>query len=72
LPAPGYDQLAERRFEFIPLGVSRLPSVHHAARQLPPLRHCGCRRSSLGRRQTHTDQSLHALGVGALFATESS
>src|SRR6202035_5883378 len=23
--------------------------------------HCGCRRSSLGRRQTHTDQSLHAL-----------
>jgi len=25
------------------------------------LRRCGCRRSSLGRRQTHTDQSLHAL-----------
>jgi hypothetical protein len=34
LPAPGYDQLAERRFEFIPLwGVSLLPSVHHAARR---------------------------------------
>jgi transposase len=49
LPAAGYDQLAERRFEFIPLwGFSRLPSVHHAARQLSPLRHCGCRRSSLG------------------------
>ena len=39
LPAPGYDQFAERRFEFIPLwGVSRLPSVHHAAPQLSPLR----------------------------------
>jgi hypothetical protein len=25
LPAPGYDQLAERRFEFIPLWVSRRP-----------------------------------------------
>jgi hypothetical protein len=49
LPAPGYDQLAERRFEFIPLlVVSRLPSVHHAARRLSPLRHCGCGRSSLG------------------------
>src|SRR6266481_1723985 len=44
-----------------PCGVSRLPSIHHASRQLSPLRHCGCRRSSLGRRQTHTDQSLHAL-----------
>jgi hypothetical protein len=43
LPAPGYDQLAERRFEFIPLwGVSRLPSVHYAARRLSPLRRCGC------------------------------
>src|SRR5437660_5139409 len=62
LPAPGYDQLAVRRFEFIPLwGVSRLPSLHHAARQLSPLRHCGCRRGSLGRRQTHSDQSLYAL-----------
>ena len=61
LPAPGYDQLAERRFEFIPLGGSRLPSVHHAAGRLSPLRSCGCRRSSLGRRQTHTDQSLDAL-----------
>src|SRR5277367_4549761 len=29
LPAPGYDQLGERRFEFLPLmGVSRLPPVH--------------------------------------------
>ena len=62
LPAPGYEQLAERRFEFILLlGVSRLPSVHHAARRLSPLRHCGCRRSSLGRRQTLTDRSLYAL-----------
>src|SRR5205823_2768179 len=38
LPAPGYDQLAERRFEFIPRGA-RLPSVHHAAGQPSPLRH---------------------------------
>jgi hypothetical protein len=36
-----------------PVGVSRLPSVHHAAGRLSPLRRCGCRRSSLGRRQTH-------------------
>jgi hypothetical protein len=62
LPAPGYDQLAERRFEFIPpVGVSRLFSVRHATRRLSPLRRCGCRRSSLGQRQMHTDQSLHAL-----------
>jgi hypothetical protein len=26
--APGYDQLAERRFEFIPFCGARLPSVH--------------------------------------------
>ena len=37
-----------------PFGVSRLPSVHNAAGRLSPLRRCGCRRSSLGRRQTHT------------------
>src|SRR5664279_5942597 len=30
------------------MGVSRLPSVHHAARRLSPLWRCGCRRSSLG------------------------
>jgi hypothetical protein len=30
--APGYDQLAERRFEFIPLRASSCSSVHHAAR----------------------------------------
>jgi transposase len=50
LPASAYDQLAERRFEFIPLGA-RLPSVHHASRQLSPVRHCRCRKSSLGRRK---------------------
>jgi hypothetical protein len=38
LPAPGYGQLAERRFEFIPLWGARLPSVHRAARKLSPLR----------------------------------
>jgi transposase len=62
LPAPGYDKLADRRFECIPLWVfSSSFFLHYAARPLSPLRHCGCRRSSLGRRQTHTDQSLHAL-----------
>jgi hypothetical protein len=46
-----------------PLGASRLPSesVRYAARRVSPLRRCGCRRSSLGRRQMPTDQSLHAL-----------
>src|SRR6266700_1967564 len=44
-----------------PCGGFSSTSVHHATRQLSPLRHCGCRRSSLGRRQTHTDQSLPAL-----------
>jgi transposase len=35
LPASSYDQLAEEPFEFIfPVGVSRLPSVHHGARRL--------------------------------------
>ena len=68
LPAPGYDQLAERRFEFIPLWgflVFLLYTMRRVTCRL--LRHCGCRRSSLGRRQTHTDQSLHAL-LGPLGA----
>jgi hypothetical protein len=35
LPTPGYDQLAERRFEFSPpVGGSRLPSVHHCIREI--------------------------------------
>src|SRR3954469_3461725 len=59
LPAPGYDQLAERRFEFIPLWgfSSSFCTVHYAARQPSPLRNGGCRGSSLARRQAHTDQS---------------
>ena len=45
--APGYDQLAERCFEFIPLlRVLRLPAAHDAAR--------GCRRRRLGRWRTHS------------------
>src|SRR5437764_4998442 len=59
LPAPGYDQLAERRFEFIPLW-GFLVFLLYTMRRVD-CRRCGCRRSSLGRRQTHTDQSLHAL-----------
>ena len=47
-PAPGYDQLAERRFEFIPLWIFRLPAVRHAAGGLPPLSRRRRRRSSLG------------------------
>src|SRR5437773_10992568 len=57
LPAPGYDRLAERRFEFIPLWGFLIFLLYTMRRQLSPLRHCGCRRSSLGRRETHTDQS---------------
>ena len=61
LPAPGYDQLAERRFEFIPLW-GFLVFLLYTMRRVDCRRcgSCGCRRSSLGRRQTHTDQSLHA------------
>src|SRR5215467_13754248 len=41
-PAPGYDKLDERRFEFIPLwGILHFLPVHHAARRLPPLRRRG-------------------------------
>src|SRR5246127_2043032 len=62
LPAPGYDPLAERRFEFIPLWgflVYLLYTMRRVA-----CRRCGvvaAERSSLGPRQTHSDQSLHAL-----------
>jgi hypothetical protein len=49
-PAPGYDQLAERRFEFIPLwGILRLPAVHDAACRLPALRRRHRRRGSVCR-----------------------
>src|SRR6266542_6929658 len=34
LPAPGYDRLSERRFEFIPLWVFSSSFCHHAARRL--------------------------------------
>src|SRR5207253_5336388 len=62
LPAPGYDQLAEPRFEFIPLWGFLVFLLYTMRRvNCRRLRHCGYRRSSLGRRQTHTDQSLHAL-----------
>jgi transposase len=54
LPVPGNDQLGERRFEFIPRwGVLVYLLYTMRARRLSPLRRCGCRRSSLGRRQTH-------------------
>ena len=56
LPAPGYDQLAERRFEFIPLW-GFLVFLLYTMRRVNCRRCgiCGCRRSSLGRWQTHTD-----------------
>ena len=47
LPAPGYDQLAERRFEFIPLW-GFLVFLLYTMRRVD-CRRCGCRRSSLGR-----------------------
>src|SRR3954462_13604333 len=58
LPAPGYDQLAERRFEFIPLW-GFLVFLLYTMRRVDCRR--GCRRSSVGRWQTHTHQSLYAL-----------
>ncbi len=60
-----------RRFDIPLWGFSS--SFHYAARRLSPLRRCGRRRSSLGRRhQTHTDQSLHALPspLGAAIVME--
>jgi transposase len=60
-PAPGYDQLPERRHEFIPLwGISGLPDVRDAAGRLSPLSRRGRRASSLGQRQASIDQRLHA------------
>jgi transposase len=56
LPAPGYDQLAERRFEFIPLW-GFLVFLLYTMRRVD-CRRCGCRGSSLGRRQADPDQSI--------------
>ncbi len=42
-PAPSYDHLAERRFEFIPpVGILRVPAVRHAPCRLPSLRFRQC------------------------------
>src|SRR5690242_14961441 len=61
LPAPGYDQLAERRFEFIPLW-GFLVFLLYTMRRVDCRRCCvWLSKSPLGRRQTHTDQSLHAI-----------
>src|SRR5215469_12867173 len=62
LPAPGYDQLAERRFEFIPLWGFLVFLLY-------TMRRVDCRRCGVvaveevpwGDSKTHTDQSLHAL-----------
>ena len=43
------------------MGILRLSLVHHAACRLPPLWRRDRGRSSLGRRQAHADQSLHAV-----------
>jgi hypothetical protein len=60
LPASGYDQLGERRFEFIPLwGVLVF--------LLYTMRRVACRRCGIvaveevPATETHTDESLHAL-----------
>jgi transposase len=72
-PAPGYDHLPERRFEFIPLwGVLVFLLYRNAARRLPSVRRGGGRGGSLGRRQAPVDPSIHAvsgpLGAQALLA----
>src|SRR6201998_2536487 len=62
LPAPSYDQLAERRFEFIPLWRFLVFLLY-------TMRRVNCRRCGIvaveevpwGDGQTHADQSLHAL-----------
>jgi transposase len=62
LPAPGYDQFAERRFEFIPLWGS-LVFLLYTMRRVD-CRRCGvvgCRRSSVGRREAYPNQGLQAL-----------
>jgi hypothetical protein len=40
-PAPGYDQVPQRRFEFIPFWGLLFLAVQPAARELPPLRRGG-------------------------------
>jgi hypothetical protein len=58
--APGYDQLAERRFEFIPLwGFSSSFCTPCAAWTFAAVV-LWLSKKSLGRRQTHADQSLYA------------
>ena len=60
-PAPGYDRLAERRFQFIPFwGFLVFFSLLPAACGVPRLR-CGGRKTSLGRWQAPFDQSPHAI-----------
>ena len=56
-PGPGYDHLAERRFEFIPFWRFLVFLVYS-------MRRINCRRrrrSAVGRRQAHADPRLHAL-----------
>jgi hypothetical protein len=61
LSAPGYDQLAERRFEFIPLWGYFVFLLYPMRRVDTPLRRRRRGRSPLGRRQAHPDQGLYAL-----------
>jgi carboxypeptidase C (cathepsin A) len=62
LPAPGDDQLGERRFEFIALwGFLVFLLYTMRSGRLSPLRRRHRRKSFLGRRQTHINQSPHAL-----------
>src|SRR5450432_3384206 len=49
------------------VGISRLPAIRHATRRLSPATDSRRRRSSLGRWQTHLNQSLHVV-PGALGA----
>ena len=61
-PAPGYDQLSERRFEFIPFrGFLGFSALLHAARRLPNLPGGRRRGSAVGRRKAYADPSVHAV-----------
>ena len=58
---PAMTNLPNAAWSSFPSGFFRLPALHHAARQLRPLRRRGRRRGSLERRQTYVDQSLYAV-----------
>ena len=60
-PAPGYDSLEERKFEFIPIGgFSGFFCIHNETCAVPSMRGA-CRRSALGRRKAAPDEGIYAV-----------